>query len=136
MTPKILVVVALVEKRFVEEAILAAKKVVEAFVAKRLVVEAVVAKKVVVVAFVEVEFLAVKSWREEEAETRRLPRVPSPVTESVPVAVRLAAVRLSLKYPLPATESLVKGEVVPMPTFWLVPKKSVEVPESVVPSAA
>ncbi len=40
-----------------------------------------------------------------------------PVTDSVPVAVMLLAVRLPLKNPLPATESVAKGEVVPMPTL-------------------
>ena len=44
----------------------------EIVVAERLVEEAVVAKEEVVVALVEVEFWAVKFWRVEEPERRRL----------------------------------------------------------------
>ena len=62
--------------------------------AKRLVEEAMVEKKLVEVAFA---------------------RVVLPATERVPVAVRFAEVRLPLKKPLPATESIAKGEVVPIP---------------------
>ena len=44
-------------------------------------------------------------------------RVEAPVTDSVPVAVKLEPVILPLKNPLPATLSVAKGEVVPMPTL-------------------
>ena len=45
------------------------------------------------------------------------PKVVRPVTFKVPVADIFEAVRFSLKNPLPATESLTKGLVVPIPTF-------------------
>ena len=53
-----------------------------------------------------------------EALLTRMPpvNVARPVTESVPVAVMLAAERLPEKRPLPWTESACEGEVVPMPT--------------------
>ena len=47
----------------------------------------------------------------------KLEKVGTPATERVPVAVMLEAVRPSLKNPAPATESLAKGVVVPMPTL-------------------
>ena len=46
-----------------------------------------------------------------------LVRVELPVTANVPVAVRLDPVKFPLKYPLPATSSLLDGVVVPMPTL-------------------
>src|SRR5665213_3526797 len=46
-----------------------------------------------------------------------LVRDVSPATERVPVAVMLVAVRFPEKYPVPATERVVKGEVVPIPTL-------------------
>ena len=53
------------------------------------------------------------SWLELLKEASRL--APWPEKVSVPVAVMLAAVRLPLKRPLPWTERLVEGDVVPMP---------------------
>ena len=43
--------------------------------------------------------------------------VPMPVTVSVPVAVRLARETFPENRPLPWTERVEAGEVVPMPTF-------------------
>ena len=45
-----------------------------------------------------------------------LTKVETPETESVPVAVMLAAERLPLTSPLPWTERSCEGDVVPMPT--------------------
>ena len=45
------------------------------------------------------------------------PSVVSPVTLRVPVAIKLARETLPEKRPLPWTESLVAGVVVPMPTL-------------------
>ena len=46
-----------------------------------------------------------------------VPSVVLPSTERVPVAVMLEAVSELLKKPLPATERVAKGEVVPMPSI-------------------
>lgn len=43
--------------------------------------------------------------------------VVEPITERVPVAVIFDAVTLPLKNPLPATDSVANGEVVPIPTL-------------------
>lgn len=53
----------------------------------------------------------------EEPVERRLPTVVNPENVAVPVAVMFVAVRLPVKNPLPETESLANGEVVPTPTF-------------------
>src|SRR3989344_2621918 len=53
--------------------------------------------------------------------------VVRPVTDSVPVAVRFAEVRLPLKKPLPATERSANGEVVPIPTFPVLEMNMVDV---------
>jgi hypothetical protein len=60
-------------------------------VEKRLVDEAVVAKKLVVVALVPVALTKVKFWRVEEPLESRLPKVPSP---EAPVIDQLVPVRL------------------------------------------
>ena len=52
----------------------------------------------------------------ERLVVEALTKVETPVTESVPVAVMLAAERLPEKRPLPWTERSCEGEVVPMPT--------------------
>ncbi len=54
--------------------------------------------------------------------------VEAPVTESVPVAVRLAPKTLPEKSPLPCTESVCEGEVVPRPRKPVAVKVEVAVP--------
>ena len=76
---------------------------------KRLVEDAVVAKIEVEVAFVVVELRAVKFWRVEEPETRRLANDPSPVEVKAP-DVKLVADRL-VKAPVVA-KKLVEVELV------------------------
>jgi len=53
----------------------------------------------------------------ERLVVEALVNVETPETESVPVAVRLAAERLPEKRPLPCTESACEGVVEPIPTL-------------------
>ncbi len=64
-----------------------------------------------VVALVPVAFTNVKFWRVVEPVARRF------ANARVPVAVMFAAKRLPEKRPLPCTESVWEGVVVPIPTF-------------------
>ncbi len=54
---------------------------------------------------------------DEALEMKPPVKVESPKAFKVPVAVIFEAVKSSLKNPEPATESLAKGEVVPIPTI-------------------
>jgi len=85
---------------------------IEPRVEKKLVDDATEAKKVVEVAFEVVAFCAVKFWRVVELRAIR-----------VPVAVIFAAVRFEEKKPVPTTEKVVNGVVVPIPIlpFWILP---------------
>ena len=91
----------------------------------------------VLVALVVVAFQSERFVMVLEAWFTRMPpvNVARPVTESVPVAVRLAALKLPEKRPLPWTESACEGEVVPMPMF---PEESIIILSIVptVPTAA
>ena len=63
-------------------------------------------------------FESIPRERVESPETFRVDEsVAAPKTESVPVAVMLAAVMLPEKRPLPWTPRVAWGEVEPIPTF-------------------
>ena len=119
-----------------------------ALCANRLVELAVVAKKLVEVALVEVDCRAVKIWSVVEPSVRSVPTVPLCANRLVELAVvakklvdvalvarncwklETAVVDVATKFwptTCPATESIVYGEVVPIPTLPALVMRSAEV---------